>query len=76
MFQLKSNTLDFLLAQDTLVALQALTEYSYRARIRDITYMKVTVEATGEDGHASHEVFISSGNVSKMSIIPVRFISF
>ena len=55
------------------MALQALTEYSYRARLRDITDMKVVIRATGEEGEPPHEVFISSGNVSKMINIPVRF---
>ena len=54
------------------MAMQALTEYSYRARLRDITDMKVTIEATGEDGRDSHTVVVSTGNVSEMNIIPVR----
>ncbi|XP_050713228.1 CD109 antigen-like isoform X2 [Eriocheir sinensis] len=62
----------FISTVDTLVALQALTEYSHRARIRDITDMKITVEATGEEGRAPHEVFISPGNVSQMTSIPIE----
>ncbi|XP_037068259.1 CD109 antigen-like [Pollicipes pollicipes] len=32
---------------DTIVAMQALTEYSFRARLRDITDMQVTIESSG-----------------------------
>ena len=35
--------------QDSLVALRALVEYSYRARLRDITDMKVHIEATASE---------------------------
>ena len=54
--------------------MQALTEYSYRARLRDITDMRVTVEATGEAGRAEHKVVISNTTVSKMNIIPVSYL--
>ncbi|KAK8397836.1 hypothetical protein O3P69_004560 [Scylla paramamosain] len=62
----------FISTVDTLVALQALTEYSFRARLRDITDMKVVIDATGEEGKPPHEVYISSMNVSKMSRIPLE----
>ncbi|XP_069938701.1 CD109 antigen [Cherax quadricarinatus] len=62
----------FISTVDTLVALQALTEYSYRARLRDITDMRVNVEATGEIGRASHSVVISNTSVSKMNLIPIQ----
>lgn len=51
--------------------MQALTEYSYRARLRDITDMRVTVEATGEKGRRPHNLVISNSNVSEMHFIPV-----
>ena len=35
--------------QDSLVALRALVEYSYRARLRDITEMRVNIEATASE---------------------------
>lgn len=54
--------------------MQALTEYSYQARLRDITDMNVVIEATGEEGRASNKVFISNSNVSSMNIIPVSHI--
>ncbi|KAK8389963.1 hypothetical protein O3P69_012881 [Scylla paramamosain] len=62
----------FISTVDTLVAMQALTEYSYRARLRDITDMKVTVEATGEEGRNPHSVLIATSNVSEMHIIPIQ----
>ncbi|XP_042213472.1 CD109 antigen-like [Homarus americanus] len=62
----------FISTVDTLVAMQALTEYSYRARLRDITDMRVTVEATGEAGRASHTVGISNTSVSRMNFIPIQ----
>lgn len=61
----------FFCLKDTLVAMQALTEYSYRARLRDITDMRVQVEATGEKGRHPHKVQISNSNVSEMHFIPV-----
>ncbi|KAK7085756.1 hypothetical protein SK128_008452, partial [Halocaridina rubra] len=61
----------FISTVDTLVAMQALTEYSYRARLRDITDMRVSVEATGEVGRARQEVTISNTSVSKMHFLPI-----
>ncbi|XP_050698378.1 CD109 antigen-like isoform X1 [Eriocheir sinensis] len=61
----------FISTVDTLVAMQALTEYSYRARLRDITDMRVLVEATGEKGRRPHNVVIPNSNVSEMHFIPV-----
>ncbi|XP_047481542.1 CD109 antigen-like [Penaeus chinensis] len=62
----------FISTVDTLVALEALTEYSYRARLRDLTDMRVTVEATGEEGRVPHNVVISNTSVSQMHIIPIK----
>ncbi|XP_076046263.1 CD109 antigen-like [Oratosquilla oratoria] len=62
----------FISTVDSLVALKALTQYSYRARLRDLTDMRVTVEATGEYGRASEEVTISNTSISKTSIIPIQ----
>ncbi|KAK3858623.1 hypothetical protein Pcinc_035182 [Petrolisthes cinctipes] len=62
----------FISTVDTIVAMQALTEYSYQARLRDITDMRVVIEATGEEGRASNKVFISNSNVSSMNIIPIQ----
>ncbi|XP_063601843.1 CD109 antigen-like [Penaeus indicus] len=62
----------FISTVDTLVALEALTEYSYRARLRDLTDMRVTVEATGEEGRVPHNVVISNRSVSQMHIIPIK----
>ncbi|KAL7646788.1 UNVERIFIED_CONTAM: hypothetical protein RMT77_002043 [Armadillidium vulgare] len=58
---------------DTLIALQALTEYSYRARLRDITDMRIEIEMSGEagEGRKPHEVRISNSSVSEMSVINI-----
>ncbi|CAL4102803.1 unnamed protein product [Meganyctiphanes norvegica] len=61
----------FISTVDTLVAMEALTEFSYRARNRDITGMKVNVEATGEEGRATNEIIIGANNVSHMNIVPI-----
>ncbi|XP_068210039.1 CD109 antigen-like [Palaemon carinicauda] len=61
----------FISTVDTIVAMQALTEYSYRARLRDITDMKVTVEVTGETGRSSSSVVISNSSISEINIIPI-----
>ncbi|KAB7502079.1 Antigen [Armadillidium nasatum] len=58
---------------DTLIALQALTEYSYRARLRDITDMRIEIEISGEagEGRKPHEVRIANSSVSEMSVINI-----
>ncbi|ROT65787.1 hypothetical protein C7M84_016234 [Penaeus vannamei] len=56
----------FISTVDTLVALEALTEYSYRARLRDLTDMRVTVEATGEEGRSPHNVVISNSSIKNV----------
>ncbi|MCL4126393.1 UNVERIFIED_CONTAM: hypothetical protein GTU68_060202 [Idotea baltica] len=61
----------FISTVDTLIALQALTEYSYRARLRDITDMKVEIEVTGEAGRNPHHVRLTNTSVSTMSVIPI-----
>jgi hypothetical protein len=46
--RLRTNA--FVAIVDSAVALEALTEYSFRARLRDIADMTVTVEATATAG--------------------------
>lgn len=45
--------------QDSIVAMEALTEYAYRARLREITEMSVLVEASASP-NANELVKISS----------------
>ncbi|XP_043245415.1 CD109 antigen-like [Amphibalanus amphitrite] len=46
---MRMNDGGFITTTDSLVALRALVEYSYRARLRDITEMKVNIEATASE---------------------------
>lgn len=61
----------FISTVDTIVAMQALTEYSYRARLRDITKMSVTVEPTSEDSSKRHNVSIATKGISQLQQIPI-----
>ncbi|CAG0922559.1 unnamed protein product [Notodromas monacha] len=47
---MRMKTGGFISIFDTIIALEALTDYSFRARLRDITEMTVTLEATGTPG--------------------------
>ena len=56
--------------KDSLVAMEALTEYAYRARLRDITDMSVLVEASASP--ASHQlVRIRSDNLAQINSLEV-----
>ncbi|XP_018026938.1 complement C5 [Hyalella azteca] len=62
----------FISTVDTIVAMQALTEYSYRARLRDITNMRVTIEPSGEVGGVRHNVTLTTAGISNMHHIPIQ----
>ncbi|CAG0890979.1 unnamed protein product [Darwinula stevensoni] len=55
---------------DTLVALQALTEYSFRARLRDITDMTVKFEASASN--FSKSVTLGPNGLSKLQIFDLE----
>lgn len=56
--------------QDTVVALMALAEYSYRARVREVTKMNVRVEASSSPGLV-HTVVISNQSIAALHSIKV-----
>ena len=51
--------------QDTIVALQALTEYAFRARLRDITDMRVNIESSGL---RSDQKLVTIGNITARQV--------
>lgn len=60
----------FVGAQDTIVALEALTEYSFRTHVRGITEMEVTVESSSNPGNKS-SLTITSGNLASRKTFDV-----
>lgn len=59
--------------QDTGVALKALIEYTVRTRIRDVSQLSITVEATSLPGQ-SQTLHISDKNLAQLQSIDVRFL--
>ena len=60
----------FQINQDTIVAMEALTEYAYRARLRDITDMSVVIEASASSD-ARKVVHIDSDNLASIHRLEV-----
>ncbi|XP_054721683.1 CD109 antigen-like [Uloborus diversus] len=60
----------FISSQDTIVAMQALIEYSFRTHVRDITDMKLTVESSSNAGRI-HSMAISNDNLAHAKNIPI-----
>ena len=58
--------------QDSIVAMEALTEYAYRARLRDITDMNIMVEASASPG-ASQNIHIHSNSLATVHQFQVPF---
>ncbi|XP_037084851.1 CD109 antigen-like [Pollicipes pollicipes] len=58
----------FITTTDTLVALRALVEYSYRARLRDITDMRVSIEATASELDST--IGINNATLARTRILP------
>lgn len=56
--------------QDTVVAMRALAEYSYRARLRDLTNLRVELEATSDPG-ILHSYAITNTSVSTLHTLQV-----
>ncbi|GBN40425.1 hypothetical protein AVEN_154158-1, partial [Araneus ventricosus] len=65
----------FMASQDTLVATQALIEYSFRTHVRDITNMKVTVESSSNPG-TIHSMALKSDNLAESRQVPVSNLTF
>jgi hypothetical protein len=57
--------------QDSIVAMEALTEYAYRARLRDITDMSVVVEASASK--MGKTMRINSNSLANVHRMNVRF---
>ena len=55
---------------DTIVAIQALTDYSFRTHVRSITNMRVEVEASSNPGLVTN-IMISANNLTNQYNIPV-----
>jgi CD109 antigen len=62
--------LQYIAIQDSIVAMEALTEYAYRARLREITEMTVLVEASASP-NANQLVQISSDNLASIHKLEV-----
>lgn len=60
----------FISTQDTIVAMQALADYSFRARLRDVTDMRVRVQFSAT-GDFEETVEVREDNLSEMHVIQV-----
>ncbi|XP_035214873.1 CD109 antigen-like isoform X2 [Stegodyphus dumicola] len=60
----------FISSQDTIVAMQALIEYSFRTHVRDITSMKVSVESSSNAGFI-HSMIIETNNLAEQRKVPI-----
>ncbi|KAG7167134.1 CD109 antigen-like 1 [Homarus americanus] len=66
----REHTHAFAASVDTVVAMRALAEYSYRARLRDVTNMRVNLEATSSPGDI-HSIPITNHSVSALHTLQV-----
>ncbi|XP_067144276.1 CD109 antigen-like [Centruroides vittatus] len=60
----------FVSTQDTIVAVQALVEYSFRTHIREITNMKLTVESSSNAGNIQ-TVYVTQKNLAQRTEIEI-----
>jgi hypothetical protein len=56
--------------QDSAVAMKALIEYTVRQRIRDVSSLSVTVEATSLQGHVRN-LYVNEKNLAQLQKIEV-----
>jgi len=56
--------------QDSAVAMKALIEYTVRQRIRDVSSLSVTVEATSLQGHVRN-LYVNEGNLAQLQKIEI-----
>lgn len=56
--------------QDSAVAMRALIEYTVRQRIRDVSSLSVTVEATSLQGHVRN-LYVNEKNLAQLQKIEV-----
>lgn len=57
--------------QDSAMAMKALVEYTVRQRIRDVSSLSVTVEATSLQGHVRN-LYVNEKNLAQLQRIEVR----
>ena len=67
---MRMNDAGFVSIYDTIVAMEALTEYAYRARLREITDMTVLIEASASP-QASQQVKIQSDNLATVHTLEI-----
>lgn len=58
----------FVGAQDTLIAMEALTKYSFRTHVRDITDLKIAVDSSANPGH-THYLTVSKNNLAERKFV-------
>lgn len=61
----------FIASQDTIVAMQALIEYSFRTHVRDITNMKLTVESSSNAGEIQ-SMSITNDTLAQARQVPIQ----
>ena len=54
------------LPQDSVVAMEALVEYSYRARLRDVTDMRVTIEHSSDPNFTVNVKIDDANNLAEL----------
>lgn len=69
--RMRSTDYGFIGTQDTLAALEALTQYSFRTHVRGITEMKVTVESSSNPGYPS-TLRISKDDLARRKVFDVQ----
>lgn len=69
--RMRSTDYGFIGTQDTIVALEALTQYSFRTHVRGITEMKVTVESSSNPGFPS-TLSVSKDDLARRQVFEVE----
>lgn len=57
--------------QDTLLAMEALTRYSFRTHVRDVTDLKVKVQSSANPGRIE-ELLINRDNLAERKFVQVK----
>ncbi|XP_064467422.1 CD109 antigen-like [Ornithodoros turicata] len=69
--RMRYSDFGFVGAQDTVVALEALTEYSFRTHVRGITEMHVTVESSSNPGNKA-VLYVAPGSLASRKTYEVQ----
>lgn len=69
--RMRTTDYGFIGTQDTIAALEALTQYSFRTHVRGITEMKVTVESSSNPGFPS-TLGISKDDLARRKVFDVQ----